>query len=101
MLDSLRRESANLKAEKELWRSVEKRLIDDNEALRNDRSRADQMYSSLQSMMNEREADESESRRRLQAQVDSLENELQSTKRKLNDELEDNKKASMRREYET
>ena len=100
MLDSLRRESANLKAEKELWRSVEKRLIDDNEALRNDRSRADQMYSSLQSMMNEREADEAESRRRLQAQVDSLENELQSTKRKLNDELEDNKKASMRREYE-
>ena len=100
MLDSLRRESANLKAEKELWKSIEKRLIDDNEALRNDRSRADQMYSSLQSMMNERESDESESRRRLQGQVDSLENELQSTKRKLNDELEDNKKAFMRREYE-
>ena len=33
LLDSLRRDSANLKAEKDLWKSVERRLIEDNKSL--------------------------------------------------------------------
>ena len=100
MLDSLRRETANLKAEKELWKNVEKRLIDDNEQLRNERSRLDNINSGLQNMLNERDQSDSETRRRLQNTVESLESELQSTKRKLNDEQEESRKATLRREYE-
>ena len=100
MLDSLRRESANLKAEKDLFKNVEKRYIDENESLRNERSRVDQLNTSLQNLLNEREQADSEQRRRLQGQVEALEAELQTAKRKLNDELEESRKTTLRREYE-
>jgi nucleoprotein TPR len=100
LVESLQRENANLKAEKDLWKNIEKRLIDDTENLRNERSRLDSLNGNLQTILNEREHTDSESRRRLQASVESLESELQTTKRKLNDEVEESKKANMRREYE-
>ncbi|KAK2737652.1 hypothetical protein FQN57_007459 [Myotisia sp. PD_48] len=100
LADSLRRESANLKAEKDLWKSIEKRLVEDNESLRNERSRLDSLNASLQSMLNEREHSESETRRRLQSSIDALESDLQSTRRKLNEESEEAKKAVLRREFE-
>ena len=50
--------------------------------------------------MNEREHTDSESCCCLQQSVESLESELQSTKRTLNDEAEESKKAALRREYE-
>ncbi|KOC11174.1 nuclear pore complex protein [Aspergillus flavus AF70] len=100
LVESLQRENANLKAEKELWKNIERRLIEDNETLRNERSRLDSLNANLQTILNEREHTDSESRRRLQLNVESLESELQSTKRKLNDEVEESKKAALRREYE-
>ena len=98
LVDSLQRENANLKAEKELWKNIEKRLIEDAETLRNERSRLDSLNANLQSLLNEREHTDSENRRRLQSTVESLESELQSTKRKLNEELETAKQAADRRE---
>ncbi|ETN37733.1 uncharacterized protein HMPREF1541_07356 [Cyphellophora europaea CBS 101466] len=100
LVDSLQRDSANLKAEKELWKTVEKRLLEDNESLRNERGRLDSLNSSLQGILNEREQADSETRRRLQSQAESLESELHSTKRKLNDEQEENRKSALRRQYE-
>ncbi|GLA78746.1 hypothetical protein AtubIFM55763_000637 [Aspergillus tubingensis] len=100
LVESLQRENANLKAEKDLWKNIEKRLIEDNETLRNERGRLDSLNANLQTILNEREHTDAESRRRLQSSVESLESELQSTKRKLNDEVEEGKKASLRREYE-
>ncbi|RDW65842.1 putative filament-forming protein (Tpr/p270) [Aspergillus mulundensis] len=100
LIDSLQRESANLKAEKTLWKSIEKRLIEDNETLRNERSRLDSLNANLQNILNEREHADSESRRRLQQNVETLESELQTTKRQLNEQVEESKKATLRREYE-
>ncbi|KAF7594327.1 hypothetical protein BBP40_009562 [Aspergillus hancockii] len=100
LVESLQRENANLKAEKDLWKNIERRLIEDNETLRNERSRLDSLNANLQTILNEREHNDSESRRRLQLNVESLESELQTTKRKLNDEVEESKKATLRREYE-
>jgi nucleoprotein TPR len=100
LLDSMQRETANLKAEKDLWKSIEKRLIEDNESLRNERGRLESLNSTLQNILNEREQSDSESHRRLQRQIEVLESELQTTKRKLNDEIEEGKKTSLRREYE-
>lgn len=99
-LESIRREAANLKAEKDLWKNIEKRLVEDNEALRNERARLDKLNSSLQNMLNEREQVDNETRRRLQASIESLEAELQTSKRKLSDEMEESRKATLRREYE-
>ncbi|KAL1956278.1 hypothetical protein VTO42DRAFT_7451 [Malbranchea cinnamomea] len=100
LVDSLRRETANLKAEKDLWKGIEKRLIEDNESLRNDRSRLDSLNANLQSMLNEREHTDAETRRRLQSNIESLESELQATKRKLVEESEEAKKITLRREFE-
>ncbi|KAI9880431.1 MAG: hypothetical protein M1830_003073 [Pleopsidium flavum] len=99
LLDSMRNETANLKAEKQFWKSVEKRLTEENESLTNERNRLNTLNANLQNLINEREHSDSEVRRRLQAQVEFLESELQNTKRKLDEELQDGKKSALRREY--
>lgn len=100
LLESLQRENANLKAERDLLKTVEKRLYEDLENLRNERSRLDTLNGNMQSMLNEREHMESENRRRLESTVENLESELQSTKRKLNEEAENSRRAALRRDYE-
>lgn len=100
LIDSMQRETANLKAEKDLWKSIEKRLIEDNESLRNERGRLENLNNTLQNLLNEREQSDTESHRRLQRQIEGLETELQTTKRKLDSEIEDGKKNALRREYE-
>ncbi|KAI9806077.1 MAG: hypothetical protein M1833_004484 [Piccolia ochrophora] len=100
IVDGMRNETANLKAEKDLWKRIEKRLSDDNENLMNETGRLNALMRDLQNLQNQRELSDSETRRKLQAQVETLESELQSTKRKLNEEVEDAKKATLRRELE-
>lgn len=100
LLESMRNEIANLKAEKEFWKSVEKRLLDDNQNLGMERERLNALNTDLQNLSNEREQSDRDSRRRLQAQVETLEAELQATKRKLNDEVEDGKRMALRREFD-
>lgn len=101
LLESMRNETANLKAEKKLWKEIQDRLSQDNENLMNERSRLNTLLTNQQSLLNERELSDSETRRRLQTQVEALETELSTTKRKLNDEIEDSKKAQLRREYDS
>jgi nucleoprotein TPR len=97
LLDSMRNEIANLKAEKEFWKSVEKRLTEEIESHSNERNRLNILNANLQNLINEREHSDSEIRRRLQAQAESMESELQNTRRKLDTELEDGKKSALRR----
>jgi nucleoprotein TPR len=101
LVESIRNENANLKAEKKLWKEIQDRLSEDNEGLRNERNRLNVLAADQQNLLNKRELAESETRRRLQGQVESLENELNATKRKLNDEVEDNKRAQLRKEYDS
>jgi nucleoprotein TPR len=101
LAESMRNETANLKAEKGLWKRVETRLTEDNQSLLEERSRLNKMVSDLQSLQNERELADSETRRRLQTRVETLESELSSATRKLDEEVEQSKKAALRREYET
>lgn len=101
LVESMRNENANLKAEKKLWKDIQDRLSQDNENLTNERSRLNTLIANQQTLQNERELSESETRRRLQTQVESLESELNSTKRKLNDEVEESKKAQLRKEYDS
>lgn len=101
MVESMRNENANLKAEKKLWKDIQDRLSQDMEGLMNERSRLNNLVANQQTLHNERELSDSETRRRLQAQVESLEAELTTTKRKLSDEVEDSKKAQLRKEYDS
>ncbi|KAL9104178.1 MAG: hypothetical protein Q9163_000830 [Psora crenata] len=100
LVDSMRNEVANLKAEKEFWKTVESRLNDDNESLMNDRARLHSLNASLQTLLNEREHSEKDNRRRLQSQVEALEKDLQRTTTSLQEEREENKRSVSRREYE-
>jgi nucleoprotein TPR len=101
LVESMRNENANLKAEKKLWKDIQDRLSQDNENLTNERSRLNTLIANQQTLQNERDLSESETRRRLQTQVETLETELNSTKRRLNDEVEENKKAQLRKEYDS
>ena len=100
LADSMRNESANLKAEKDFWKTIEKRINEDNETLLNERGRLNALNANLQNLINEREHSDTEARRRLQTQVDNLEKELQATKNKLSEEAEENKRSTQRREYD-
>lgn len=99
-VDSMRNETANLKAEKEFWKGIEKRLSEDNGTLSNEQKRLNTLNANLQNLLNEREHSDNEARRRLQAQQENLQRELEVAKSKLTDEVEENKRAVSRREYE-
>ncbi|GAM83894.1 hypothetical protein ANO11243_018840 [Dothideomycetidae sp. 11243] len=98
--EGMRAESSNLKAERELLKSIEGRLTEDNRQLMDDRGRLNKMLAELQSLQNERETADSENRRRLQSRIENLESDLGSVRNKLDAETEESKKANLRREYE-
>lgn len=98
--DSLRNELAILKAEKEFWKSVEKRITEDNVSLSSERARLNTMNANLQSLLNEKEYSDAETRRKFLTQVETLEKDLQIIERKLSEEQEENRRASLRREFE-
>lgn len=100
VVESLRNEKANLMAEKKLWKDIQDRLNQENQDLLNERNRLNGVIAAQQTMQNEREMSEREDRRRAQAQVEGLEKELQTTKRKLNDETEENKRLREQKEYD-
>ena len=100
LAESLRNENANLKAEKSLWKSIQERLNQDNEGLAQEKNRLNNLLTSQQSLLNERELSESETKRRLQHQVDSLETELVTVKRKLSEEVEESKKIQLRKDFD-
>ncbi|KAI1504753.1 hypothetical protein F5X99DRAFT_348507 [Biscogniauxia marginata] len=95
LVESMRSENANLKAEKKLWKDIQDRLSQDNENLLQEKSRLNGLLATQQTLQNERELSESEAKRRLQGQIDSLEAELNTSKRKLADEVEEAKKAQL------
>lgn len=100
LAESLERENANLKASRDMLKTIETRLENDNKALIEERGRLNKMISDLQNLRNEHELVESENQRRLQTRTESLEAELQTVKRKLDDEVDDHKKAVLLYENE-
>ncbi|KAK3945526.1 nucleo protein TPR [Diplogelasinospora grovesii] len=100
LAESLRSENANLRAEKTLWKSIQDRLSQDNEILAQEKSRLNNLFTQQQSLLNERELSESETKRRLQSQIDTLDAELSTTKRKLAEEVDEGKKIQLRKEFD-
>lgn len=101
LAESVRNKLAILTAEKDFWKSVEKRITEDNVTLSNERARLNALNSSLQNLLNEKEHSDAEARRKISTQVESLERDLHAAKRKLSEEQDENKRTALRREYET
>lgn len=101
IMESTRNEAANLKAEKTLWKDIQDRLSKNNETLIEEKDRLSNLLASQQSLMNERDIAESEARRKSQSRIDSLEAELDETKRKLSSEVEEGKKLQLRKEFDS
>ncbi|KNB04213.1 nucleoprotein TPR [Fusarium oxysporum f. sp. lycopersici 4287] len=101
LLDSVRNETANLKAEKKLWKDIQDRLSKDNENLIEEKNRLNNLLATQQSIENERNMADSEARRKAQAKIESLEQELSDAQRKLTYEAEETKKLQLRKEFES
>ena len=67
----------------------------------NERARLNNLLSNLQTMQNERERQENESRRRALKETERLEGEVQSLKSKLNEESEETRRLASLRELES
>ncbi|EGX50968.1 hypothetical protein AOL_s00054g704 [Orbilia oligospora ATCC 24927] len=100
ILDSVRNDNVKLKAEKDLWKNIEERLAKDNDTLLSERAQLKSTINSLQAMQTEKEQLEIESKRRLTSQLGRLEGELESTKKRLTDEVEETRKLQLRRDTE-
>ena len=100
LLDSIRNETANLKAEKKLWKDIQDRMSKDNENLIEEKNRLNNLLATQQSLENERNLSESEHRRKQQTKIDALERDLSDTQRKLSHEAEESKKLQLRKEFE-
>lgn len=100
VVEGMRSENANLKAEKNLWQDIQDRLSRDNENLVQEKSRLNGLLTTHQTIQNERELADAETKRRLQNSIDALEAELNSTKRKLSSEMEESKKVQQRKEFD-
>ncbi|KAL8670354.1 MAG: hypothetical protein Q9168_005096 [Polycauliona sp. 1 TL-2023] len=100
LLDSMRNENANLRAEKDFFETIKKRLTADNEAHFAEKTQLNTLNIDLQNLLNRNQQAESEERHKLQSRADASELELQTTKRALSDQTEEGKRTSDRREYE-
>jgi nucleoprotein TPR len=85
LIESLRAESNNLKAEKQLWSSVEKRLSHENSELVVEKVKLNSLVSNLQMLEKEREQNAFASQSRLIKQAESLEVELGRLRSQLSD----------------
>ncbi|KND88643.1 Nucleoprotein TPR [Tolypocladium ophioglossoides CBS 100239] len=100
LLDSMRNETANLKAEKKLWKDIQDRMSKDNESLIEEKNRLNHLLATQQFLENERNMSESEARRKAQTKIEALERELSDAQRKLSSEAQESKKLQLRKEFE-
>ncbi|KAM0478913.1 hypothetical protein ACHAPX_004891 [Trichoderma viride] len=100
LLDSMRNETANLKAEKKLWKDIQERMNKDNDSLIEEKNRLSNLLTAQQSLENERNITESEARRKAQAKIESLELELSTVQKKVSQTSDDIQHLQQRKEYE-
>lgn len=75
LIDQLRNEIANLRAEKQIWESVQARLVDENKSLAIERSHLSDLMANVQRMHQDLERSGENDRRRLESQIQMMENQ--------------------------
>ncbi|KAF9290373.1 hypothetical protein BGZ88_007372 [Linnemannia elongata] len=91
----------HLKTEKALWKSFESRLIEENQALVKEKGNLNDLLRTVQNLTTEIERGSEETKRRLESTVTNKEQEVETLKEKLKEEVESGKRLRDRREVES
>ncbi|KAL8279842.1 hypothetical protein RQP46_007692 [Phenoliferia psychrophenolica] len=98
--NQLRHESNNLRSEREVWKSVETRLIDENASLAKERAHLADLFENLQTMQSEVERSGIDSRRRLEEHITRLEAQISELKERVAQETDAGRQLALRKELE-
>ncbi|KAK9464611.1 hypothetical protein V1512DRAFT_267961 [Lipomyces arxii] len=99
-LESMRAENGAFRAEKSVYTATQHRLLQDNKELVEEKQRLNNLIGYFQNVNTEREKSDGEARRRLAAQVESLETELKAARETIASENEEMKRLVLRKDYE-
>ncbi|ANB14246.1 Mlp1p [Sugiyamaella lignohabitans] len=100
LLDSVKNELSNLKAEKSLWKSIEERISKENAEHLEEKGRLNGILKNMEIVNAEREKNFQDTERRLNKQVDSLEAQVSRLNQKLEMEEREVKSLSDRRDVD-
>ncbi|RKP05362.1 hypothetical protein THASP1DRAFT_32796 [Thamnocephalis sphaerospora] len=98
--EELRQQCANLRAEKNLFHSMQERMMNENATLSQERSNLNDVMRNLEQMQREVDRTSSEARVRFENQIQGLERDLETVKAKLNEEAEAHRTLLLRKELE-
>ncbi|KAG5646523.1 hypothetical protein DXG03_003290 [Asterophora parasitica] len=99
-IEQLRNESANLRAEKNIWESVQLRLVEENKSLALERSHLSDLMVNVQKMHNDLERSGENDRRRLENQLQALENQTQDLRTQLSHERDTVRHITLQKDIE-
>ncbi|PIL22755.1 transporter [Ganoderma sinense ZZ0214-1] len=99
-LEQLRNECANLRAEKKIWESIQARLVEENKILAVERSHLSDLMANVQKMHNDLERSGENDRRRLESQLQLLENQAQDMRAQLSQERESVRRITLQKDLE-
>ncbi|CAO1622195.1 unnamed protein product [Sympodiomycopsis kandeliae] len=100
-LERLRNEAANLRAERDLVKNAESRLMEENQSMVREKAGLNELLRNVQSMQNDLDRNAGEVRRRLEGQVEKLEEQAKEYRERLQREETARREADMRREVDT
>ncbi|KAF9424170.1 hypothetical protein BGZ94_008065 [Podila epigama] len=94
-------EISNLKQEQALWKGLESRMREENESLVKEKSHLSSLLLSVQNMANDAERGSEQAKRRLEAAVTSKEQEVETLREKIKEEVEASKRMRDRKGIES
>ncbi|KAJ2925786.1 hypothetical protein H1R20_g11316, partial [Candolleomyces eurysporus] len=100
-LEQMRNECANLRAEKNIWESIQTRLVEENKALSMERAHLSDLMTNIQRMHNDLERSGENDRRRLEGQLQMLESQNQDLRTQLSRERDSLRHVSLQKELES
>ncbi|KAI0629748.1 hypothetical protein C8Q77DRAFT_263303 [Trametes polyzona] len=100
VLEQLRNECANLRAEKKIWESVQGRLVEENKTLATERSHLADLMANVQRMHNDLERSGENDRRRMDSQIKLLEDQTQDLRTQLTQERESVRRLTLQRDLD-
>ncbi|KAH8082011.1 hypothetical protein BXZ70DRAFT_631748 [Cristinia sonorae] len=98
--EQLRNECANLRAEKNIWESVQSRLVEENKILTLERSQLSDLMANVQRMHGDLERSGENDRRRLESQIQMLETQTQDLRTQLQQERDSVRSVSLQKDIE-
>ncbi|KDQ20838.1 hypothetical protein BOTBODRAFT_320357 [Botryobasidium botryosum FD-172 SS1] len=100
-MERSRNENANLRAEKDLWKSIEARLTTENKELAKERAHLSDLMRNVQTMQAELERSSDNDKRRLASQLEALETQNHDLRTQLSKEHDNIRHISLQRDLES